>query len=307
MFGRHQAGKVCSSVSISVVLAIFGFEWFVYHFVSTPKPGYAVLFNAVFCVALWSYLRVALTDPGSTTCPEWTAWLAKQSDAGTVGGEGSDIIHNKKRPGWSPGQASYCDTCGARPERAHHCTSCGMCVLRYDHHCPWVGNCIGWHNHRYFLLFNLWSCLSCVVLVLTMRGPTALGTVAGLLQPARGHAEHVTGLIALFAAVVFGIATGGIFVYVLDMAANNITAVEQLFVGSNPYCYSSTMQNLRQFFGPEGMAWILPLAVDRGCLQGTTFPTPGIEEDPPTHSASNKEKESLEAGSPGYGSIGAKV
>jgi hypothetical protein len=35
---------------------------------------------------------------------------------------------------------------------SEHCSSCKGCVINKDHHCPWIGNCIGIFNHKYFLL-----------------------------------------------------------------------------------------------------------------------------------------------------------
>lgn len=45
----------------------------------------------------------------------------------------------------------YCTVCNLeQPFRAKHCKHCDRCIARYDHHCPWLGNCIGERNHFWF-------------------------------------------------------------------------------------------------------------------------------------------------------------
>ncbi|KXN92539.1 putative palmitoyltransferase ZDHHC20 [Leucoagaricus sp. SymC.cos] len=70
-----------------------------------------------------------------------------------------------------------------RPHRAHHCRNCGTCVLKFDHHCPWIGQCVGARNHKFFLNF----CQSAAVFTLYV-----LGTLVGFNVPAWARSTSST-------------------------------------------------------------------------------------------------------------------
>lgn len=50
----------------------------------------------------------------------------------------------------------FCSTCLLfRSINTSHCRICNICINNFDHHCPWVGNCIGGLNYNYFIIFVL--------------------------------------------------------------------------------------------------------------------------------------------------------
>lgn len=67
-----------------------------------------------------------------------------------------------------------CITCKiAKPFRSAHCADCDNCVMRFDHHCPWLGNCVAKRNYIFFYFFLL-----CLNLSLFLVGGFAITHIA---------------------------------------------------------------------------------------------------------------------------------
>ena len=48
-----------------------------------------------------------------------------------------------------------------RPPRSHYCSVTQRVVLNMDHFCPWVVNTVGYYNRKFFVLFLLYTLLTC--------------------------------------------------------------------------------------------------------------------------------------------------
>ncbi|NWW89247.1 ZDHC9 Palmitoyltransferase, partial [Rhynochetos jubatus] len=125
------------------------------------SPAIPVFAAVLFLFAMATLLRTSFSDPGviPRALPDEAAFIEMEIEAtnGAVpqGQRPPPRIKNFQINNQIV-KLKYCYTCKIfRPPRASHCSICDNCVERFDHHCPWVGNCVGKRNYRYFYLFIL--------------------------------------------------------------------------------------------------------------------------------------------------------
>ena len=224
--------KALGSVMIVFVFAIL-FLGYAAVVSITWVPGYAryttgwerlggVLFLAAFhliCfMCLWSYLATVMTDPGGVP-KDWSPPLRPGDvlDRPALG-DRRDKLNRAHR---------FCHVCDRwKPDRAHHCGICGRCVLKLDHHCVWVVNCVGLYNYKFFLLFLFYGALYGWVSFFGLLHKVRRYTVPMLNADGGNATDVATVFAALLIGLLFGIALTGFVLMHLRMVQTNRTTLE---------------------------------------------------------------------------------
>ena len=144
--------------NLLIGLCVYAYLWILVPRHLLPAVGYVptgiivafglfLLFNILF-----NYWSCVLTKPG---LPSKYLPALEDMEAGTDFCDYGD--------GWRS-----CRKCkSGKPPRTHHCSVCRQCVMKMDHHCPWVNNCVGFYNYKYFCLFLLYTAVGCAYTALT--------------------------------------------------------------------------------------------------------------------------------------------
>ncbi|OAY38878.1 probable protein S-acyltransferase 15 [Manihot esculenta] len=146
------------SIPVCSVFLLMGFIYYFTLFIfiedwvglqSSAGTLNALIFTLIASLCLFSFSACVLTDPGHVP-------YSYVPDV-----EGNDASDQESLNNSS--QLRQCDKCCAhKPPRAHHCRICRRCVLRMDHHCLWINNCVGYWNYKAFFILVLHATVASV-------------------------------------------------------------------------------------------------------------------------------------------------
>ncbi|XP_016312558.1 palmitoyltransferase ZDHHC3-like isoform X1 [Sinocyclocheilus anshuiensis] len=158
---RDPCGFICL---ILTYCSVFYADYVVIQYVLIPAYSGSVwctlhgsVFNIILLLLLACHSKAVFSDPGMVPLSETDidfSDLRSQSnrlnDRVSVADLSAPVMGCE---GWTV--CSRCET--YRPPRAHHCRVCQRCIRRMDHHCPWINNCVGELNQKYFIQFLFYT------------------------------------------------------------------------------------------------------------------------------------------------------
>jgi len=140
----------------------------------------------------------------------------------------------------------YCGTCKIiRPNRSTHCGDCNNCVERFDHHCPWIGNCAGKRNYKYFFYFlSLLNLLTVLIIVFCLvhigknvhdskkKNDFDSDDIIENLENELGYkyalTKNVVSIFIIIYCILSMLFTTGLIIYHVKLVDNDITTKEEL-------------------------------------------------------------------------------
>uniref|UniRef100_A0A0N4ZEU9 Palmitoyltransferase n=1 Tax=Parastrongyloides trichosuri TaxID=131310 RepID=A0A0N4ZEU9_PARTI len=169
----------------------------------------------------------------------------------------------------------YCYICQCfKPDRARHCSSCGFCVLKFDHHCPYINSCINFANYKYFINYIFYGSIFWTLSV--------IGEIYGIIIYSLNYKAHIHSwdtITSLVFALSIQIMPGkrvllDLIFYHYTLIKTNETTCEQckppIFKGGNINAtYNTTVEeNTRSALG-WGL-WAFPVRTE--LLDGLNYP-----------------------------------
>ncbi|KAI3829183.1 hypothetical protein L1987_03300 [Smallanthus sonchifolius] len=234
-----------------------------------------IMFHTLLVMLLWSYFSVVLTDPGGVP-PNYRPTV--DVERGDVDRLNGSEFSSLTTPEPTNARIRYCRKCNhIKPPRCHHCSVCGRCVLKMDHHCVWVVNCVGAQNYKYFLLFLFYTLLETTLVTLSLL-PYFLaffsdGEIAG------SPSTLATTFLAFVLNLAFALSVFGFLIMHASLVSGNTTTIEAYEKKTSPkWRYDlGRKRNFEQVFGTVERYWFIPAYSEEDlrrmpALQGLEYP-----------------------------------
>ncbi|XP_037389412.1 palmitoyltransferase ZDHHC15A [Pygocentrus nattereri] len=277
--------KVLRWVPVLIVTAVVVWSYYAYVIqlclftlkCSTQRVVYLSVFHVCFLMFCWCFWKTVSTGSSS---PSFTFHLPDTQhydllDSVELKGEILDKMAHELplHTRTATGAFRFCRHCQLiKPDRCHHCSACQICVLKMDHHCLWLNNCIGFSNYKFFLLFLLYSLLYCLCIVTTVTPSFIHLWLSGLFDSsAKLHVLFLT-----LVSSIFLVTLSCLLLFHCWLVANNKTTLEWLSApffpdGPDGAAFDvSVRENILQVFGLDWRLWLLPVSSSQG--DGHSFP-----------------------------------
>lgn len=204
-------------------------------------------FNVIIILMIISHLQAVLSDPGTVPLPKTSLDFSDMHAGQKL----------SKDNGWTV--CMKCET--YRPPRAHHCRICGRCIRRMDHHCPWINNCVGERNQKYFIQFLFYvgvSSLYSITLVISSWVITQ--NSSSPTDASQHHTRVIHSIVLVIESVLFGLFVLAIGIDQLQAILSDETAVEQAKKQGAFRNHLSRKALLAEVFGKGSVwMWLCPL------------------------------------------------
>mmetsp|Transcript_50733 Transcript_50733/g.162348 ORF Transcript_50733/g.162348 Transcript_50733/m.162348 type:complete len:360 (+) Transcript_50733:153-1232(+) len=222
-----------------------------------------VVFNCVTLLLVVCYLQCILVHPGSVPKKdEDPSWQYVPKDSRRAAEDGSvPSLQETKRSG----DRRHCKWCATyKPDRCHHCRVCRVCILKMDHHCPWIYNCVGFRNHKYFFLLLFYAAIDCHLITWTM--------LESVKNSVDSSTPFVTMFLLLFGetlAAFLGILVTVFFGFHIWLMLKAMTTIEFCEKAMKKTGYSSAysrgaLGNVQAVLGDAFLLWLLPFNTPSG-------------------------------------------
>lgn len=98
-----------------------------------------------------------------------------------------------------------------------------------DHHCPWISNCVGFSNRKFFMLFLFYICLTTLAAMGFMTPMVVQEVIRAVHEPKYLLSGHVlTRLIGFLLLSTFGVIIGMFFKFHVELVLRNTSTLENL-------------------------------------------------------------------------------